>query len=157
MDGKLNAYKAASAEAVAAMARITDAASAKANQGALDAALRDGRRDRLSHVQAGLPQDRLLHLLAELPGGLHRHRRHVREDQLWANTAAACTAKVSDQVLSVVELVANVALAATTGGAGNAAKAGGKAAAGEDWDPYSLDPTGIAAIVKAYNHSTCGR
>ena len=39
VDAKLNAYKAASAEAVAAMARITDAASAKANQGALDAAL----------------------------------------------------------------------------------------------------------------------
>ena len=29
-------------------------------------------------------------------------------------------------------------------------------AAGDDWDPYSLDPTGIAAVVKAYNHSTCG-
>ena len=119
-----------------------------------------------------------------------------------ANTAAACTNKVTDQVLSVVELVANVAMAATTGGAANAAKTGGKAAAasgvaatkaaskgiskeaaraalvkaskstgkalteqqlqqasaaasGEDWDPYSLDPTGIAAIVKAYNHSTC--
>ena len=28
-------------------------------------------------------------------------------------------------------------------------------AAGDDWDPYSLDPTGIAAVVKAYNHKVC--
>ena len=28
-------------------------------------------------------------------------------------------------------------------------------AAGDTWDPYSLDPTGIAAVVKAYNHKVC--
>jgi hypothetical protein len=30
-------------------------------------------------------------------------------------------------------------------------------AAGDDWDPYSLDPTGVAAVVKAYNHKVCGK
>src|SRR4051812_25635722 len=39
VDGKLTAYKTSAAEATAAMARITDGPSAKANQGALDAAL----------------------------------------------------------------------------------------------------------------------
>ncbi len=30
-------------------------------------------------------------------------------------------------------------------------------ASGDTWDPYSLDPTGVAAVVKAYNHKVCGK
>lgn len=25
----------------------------------------------------------------------------------------------------------------------------------QEWDPYSLDPTGIAFVVKAYKHKVC--
>lgn len=39
VDGKLAAYKAASTEATALMTRVTDAASAKANEAALEAAM----------------------------------------------------------------------------------------------------------------------
>ncbi|QJR16267.1 hypothetical protein [Usitatibacter palustris] len=118
-----------------------------------------------------------------------------------ANTSKACQGAVTDQALTVVELVATIALAVPTGGASVAAKAAAKTSAvaatkaaskgltkeavraallkaskdtgkaltqaqleeavrastGEDWDPYSLDPTGIAQIVKAYNHKTCGK
>ena len=32
-----------------------------------------------------------------------------------------------------------------------------RGAAGEDWDPSSLDPTGIAGLVQAYNKPICGK
>lgn len=117
-----------------------------------------------------------------------------------ASSADECAGAITDQVVSVLDVAANIALTVATSGGGTAAKAAittsAKSAAhrvmakgvskaamkkkmrelaneagqtiqekqleimasmamGEDFDPYELDPTGVASIVKAYNKPVC--
>ena len=116
-----------------------------------------------------------------------------------ATSSSECAGAITDQVVSVLDVAANIALTVATGGSGTAAKAAvttsaksaarratsgiskaaakkkmreladearqtltekqieimSSMAAGEDFDPYELDPTGIAMIVKAYNKPLC--